>query len=57
MVSETKIDNNFPFGNFVIGWFSAPCRLHRDNGGGIILYVTEDIPSDLLATDEREFLS
>ena len=57
MVSETKIDNNFSFGNFVIGGFSVPGWLHRDNGGGIILYVKEDIPSDLLATDEREFLS
>ena len=52
MVSETKIDNSFPVGNFVIDGFSTPYRLDRDsNGGGIMLYVREDIPSILFATE------
>ena len=57
MVSETKIDDSFPVGNFVIDGFSTPYRLDRDsNGGGIMLYVREDIPSNLLATDEKNHI-
>ena len=57
MVSETKIDDTFPVGNFVIDGFSTPYRLDRDNnGGGIMLYVREDIPSNLLATDEKSHI-
>ena len=57
MVSETKIDYTFPVGNFVIDGFSTPYRLDRDsNGGGIILHVREDIPSNLLATDEKNHI-
>ena len=53
MVSEIKIDNSFPVGNFLIDGFSTPYRFDSDNnGGGIILYVREDIPSNLLVTDE-----
>ena len=56
MVSETKIDN-FPVGNFVIDGFGTTYRLDRDsNGGGIMLYVREDIPSNLLATDEENHI-
>ena len=40
MVSETKTDNSFPVGNFVIDWLSTTYRLDRDdNGGGIMLFV------------------
>ena len=57
MVSETKIDYTFPVGNFVIDGFSTPYRLDRDsNGGGIMLHVREDIPSNLLATDEKNHI-
>ena len=54
MVSETKIDNRFPVGNFVMVRFSTPYRLDSDtNGCSIMLYVREDIPSNLLATLEK----
>ena len=54
MVSETKIDNCFPVGNFVINGFSTPYRLdNKSNGGGIMMYFREDIPSNLPATDEK----
>ena len=57
IVSETKIDYSFPVGNFVIDGFSTPYRLDRDsNGGGVMLYVREDIPSNLLATDEKNHI-
>ena len=55
--SETKIDDSFPVGNFVIDGFSTPYQLDRDsNGGGIMLYVREDIPSNLLATVEKNHI-
>ena len=57
MVSKTKIDISFPVGNFVIDGFSTRYRLNHDsNGGGIILYVREDIISNLLATDEKNHI-
>ena len=49
MVSETKIDDSFPLGHFLIGGFSKPYRLDRDSlGRGISLYVREDIPTNLI---------
>ena len=54
MISETKIDERFPQGNFLIDGFSSPYRLDRDSkGGGIMLYVREDIPSNFLASDNK----
>ena len=54
MVSETKIDDSFPVDNFAIDGFSTTYWLDSDsNGGGIMLFVREDIPSNLLATDEK----
>ena len=54
MVSKTKIDDSFSVGNFVLDGFSTPYQLDCDsNGGGIMLYIREDIPSNLLATDEK----
>ena len=49
MVSETKIDISLPTSQFVIQGFAAPFRLDRTNtGGGILVYVRDDIPSKLL---------
>ena len=37
LVSETKIDDSFPNGNFLIDGFSTPYRLDRNsNGGGLM---------------------
>ena len=45
MISETKVDDSFPIGNFIIDSFSTPHSSDRySNGGGI---VREDIPSTL----------
>ena len=55
MISETKLDESFPINQFMINGFSAPFRLDRnDKGGGIILYITEDIPSRLVSTDSSQ---
>ena len=54
MISETKIDEGFPRGNFLIERFSTPYRLDRDSkDGGIMLYVRADIPSNLLAFEDK----
>ena len=54
MIPETKIDDSFSLGNFLIGDFSKPYRLNRDSlGGGIWLYVREDIPSNLLEVETK----
>ena len=54
MISETKIDESFPKGNSLIERFNTPYRLDRDSKGGeIILYVRADIPSNLLAFEDK----
>ena len=54
---DVLIDNSFPVSNFVIDGSSTPYRLDRDSsGGGIMLYVREDIPCNLLATDEKNHI-
>ena len=52
MVAETKLDKSFPQGQFKISGFSRPFRLDRNsNGGGIMLFVREDIPAKLIFTE------
>ena len=52
MVSETKLGDSFPEGQFLIEDFHSPFRFDRNrNGGRIMLYVQEDIPSKLLSHD------
>ena len=49
MISETKIDESFTVSQFLIDGFSTPFRLDRnDNGGGILVYVREDIPAKFI---------
>ena len=61
-ICETKIDQTFPSSQFVIPGFTTPYRLDRTGrGGGIMLYIREDIPSrripsELSASLERCFV-
>ena len=49
LLSQTKLDDSFPTGQFSLNGYSKPYRLDRSsNGGGILLYVRDDIPSRLL---------
>ena len=49
VVSETKIDGTFPPGQFLIEGFKHPLRYDRNqNGGGILVYVREGVPSEEL---------
>ena len=45
VLTETKIDASFPNAQFRIDGFSASFRLDRNRfGGGVLIYVREDIP-------------
>ena len=44
MISEAKLDESVPIGQFLIKCFSTPFRLDRNyHGGGIPLYIRKDI--------------
>ena len=54
MVSETKFDNSFLVSPFLIDGYTPPFRLEREyNGGGITLFVREDIPCKLLSIENH----
>ena len=49
VIEETKLGPSFPTEQFLIEGYSKPYRLDRNrHGGGVIIYVREDIPSKLL---------
>ena len=50
IVTETKLDDSFPKAQFCIDGFSIPYRLDRNrNGGGLMIYVRDDITSKMLS--------
>ena len=52
LISETKIDDSFPTSQFMIPGFTTPFRYNRScNGGGLLLYVREDIPAKIIKTE------
>ena len=52
MITDTKLDESFPIGQFFINGFNNPFRLDRDrNGCGILLYIRQDIQSKLLGIE------
>ena len=54
VLTETHLDSSFPTTQFLIDGFNVPYRQDRNrNGGGILIYVREDIPSKLL--DKHSF--
>ena len=51
IITETKLDDTFPISQFQIEGYSTPYRIDRNHrGGGVIIYVREDIPSKLLTS-------
>ena len=49
LVSETKIGISFLSGQFIIPGFAPPYRFDRNSkGGGLLLYLREDIPSKII---------
>ena len=58
MISETKLDDTFPVDQFVLEGFSKPFRVDRNkNGGGILLFVREDIPARLISMEKAHIES
>ena len=54
LISETKLDGSFPSAQFLLDGFSKPYRLDRcSNGGGILLYIRDDIPARLLSDSNK----
>ena len=52
MLSETKIDDSFPKGQFLIKGFGDPFRIDRNvNREGILFCVRENIPAKLLSAE------
>ena len=46
VITETKTDSTFPLNQFAIQGYPKPYRFDRNrNGGGVFIYVREDIPS------------
>ena len=46
VISETKLDESFPVGQFKIPGFATPFRRDRNEfGGGIMVFAREDIPA------------
>ena len=49
VLTETKLDDSFPKAQFLVDGFSEPYRYDRNRkGGGIMIYICENIPSKLL---------
>ena len=49
VITETKLDHTFPEKQFLIPGYKKPYRRDRNkHGGGVMIYVREDIPSDIL---------
>ena len=54
MISETKLDESFPSSQFFLRGYSVPFRFNRNgNGGDILLYIKDDIPSKLLSMNKN----
>ena len=50
MISETKLDESFPIGQFLIKGFCTPFQLDRNyQEGDILLYIRKDIPSKIIS--------
>ena len=51
VITESKLDESFPTQQFAIDGFTLPYRCDRnEKGGGVIIYVREDIPCRELTT-------
>ena len=54
VISDTKLDDSFPESQFRIPGYSSIFRLDRDqNGGGIMVFVLEDITTTFLSFEDK----
>ena len=55
LIAETKIDESVPSAQLLLYGFSMSYRMHRwTNGGGILLYVRDDLYSCLLTEQKLQ---
>ena len=58
MISETKVDDSFPDGQFFLDGLRTPFRLdQKRNGRGIMLFIRNDILEKVVSTDDRPIKS
>ena len=51
VITESKLDDSFPKGQFKIPGYAIPYRKDRNRcGGGVLVFIREDIPSKQLST-------
>ena len=56
LFSETKIDETFPLGQFLVSDFAKPLRLDWNSiGGGIKVFIRDNIPFRLLKPGNLPF--
>ena len=49
IIQETKLDNTFPNGQFLLEGYLPPFRKDRDSrGGGVLVFVKDNIPAKVL---------
>ena len=48
VITESKLNNTFPMGQFAINGYKLYRKDRDQYGGGILIYIREDIPSKLL---------
>ena len=54
LVTESKLDDTFPHGQFQIEGYARPIRLDRTrNGGGLIIFIRDDLTCKELEALER----
>ena len=51
LISETKTDSSLPTAQFHIDGYTIYRRGKNGNGGGLLLYIRDDVPSTLLKID------
>ena len=58
MTSEPKADDSFPDGQFFLDGFGTPfCLDRKRNGGGIMLFIRNDIRVKVISTEDRHIES
>ena len=52
LLSETKLNDTFPSGQFLMNGYQAPFRLDRnENGGDLLLYLRDHFPCKKIIID------
>ena len=56
MISESKLDDSFLGGQFLMEGFSKPFHFDRNrNCGGIMSFIRSDIPAKVISIDKNPF--